>query len=234
MKSRTVIIAHNASLSATVIHGHQLHQSSFLDSFAQFTYFSTDRSANCSVFKMRTSFFISLSIAALVVAQTPLVANYEALRDLGVGLSDTLANWPGTFRGLLPIIAPAVLQGAQLLRVIVNINKLTRSTQPLSEEDADAILKIIGEINENRPFITDTVVLKKDSIVSLSPGLGDFVLASCDTLGNLATESHEALLNAMPGDKKDKLAMYWDKTLLTISAISGTYEQVQGTYEEEN
>jgi hypothetical protein len=174
---------------------------------------------------MRTSFIISLSIAALVIAETPLVVNYETLRDLSVGLSETLAHWPGNFRGLISIIGPAVLQGAQLLRVMVDINKLTRATSTFTDEDADAILKIIGEIEQNRPFITDTVLLKHNAIVSLSPGLGDFVLASCDTLGNLATESHLALLNAMPDNKKDQLTMYWDRTLLSIGAISSTYEE---------
>jgi hypothetical protein len=181
---------------------------------------------------MRLSIIIqALTCAVVVNANSQLLADYQTLLDLDIQLTNTLASWSGTFMGLLPIIGPTVLQGSQLLRILVDIEQLTSTLEPLSEQEADQILQAIEAITKLQPTFTGIIVGKKDALISLSPGLGNFVAASCTTLRNLTARSQDSLLKAMPADKKEELLRYWNLTQQASAEVDNAYKEydVPGT-----
>jgi hypothetical protein len=106
--------------------------------------------------------FEQLSTLALAVtaAATPLADKIYQLNDIINGLEQSLANWQGSYVGMITILMPSLTANVQALLLTSDITNTAKAAGALSEEDADNVLAALEESNNGRPTVEQTVIQK--------------------------------------------------------------------------
>jgi hypothetical protein len=169
--------------------------------------------------------FEQLSTLALAVtaAATPLADKIYQLNDIINGLEQSLANWQGSYVGMITILMPSLTANVQALLLTSDITNTAKAAGALSEEDADNVLAALEESNNGRPTVEQTVIQKQDTFVALDKGWADVILVYAGVIGHLATEAQTAIKNALPADKQAQAQEIIDAGQNSLDQIRSTY-----------
>lgn len=169
--------------------------------------------------------FQQLSSLALAVtaAATPLADKIYQLNDVINGLEQSLANWQGSYVGMITILMPTLSANVQALMLTSDITNTAQTAGTLSEEDADNVLAALEESNNGRPTIEQTVIQKQGTFVALDKGWGDVIQVYAGVIGHLATEAQTAIKNALPADRQAQAQDIIDAGQNSLDQIRSTY-----------
>lgn len=174
---------------------------------------------------MRFHFTSALGLAALALADIPLVTKLNSLDDVVGQLDKILVGWNGGLATVLPNVAPTLSHGTQMLTTIWDIVILSNNAGTLSQEDADEVLEALKKNHERRPVVEKHIIERKAAFAGLSRGFLDTFILSIRLLINQSDEAHAAIRKAMPENKKnevDRLAAQGRQTLEQVQSAYGS------------
>ncbi|KAF4959119.1 hypothetical protein FSARC_10832 [Fusarium sarcochroum] len=148
---------------------------------------------------MRLSLLPLVALAGSALASGDTIsAAIDNISNATLALNKTIATWPKTLIGTLPITTKSTLLLAEIHRGTV----VARDSEPLSLDETLQVAKATSQLGADVNITLETVIAAKPSFDKLL--LSPVILLNLELQRNLSIDFSEAVVSKVPADLQDK------------------------------